>query len=79
MSESAPDDCPPITTGLVSMSCHVLIADLALVRHRLVSPDMLPSQLNFVASKLAAGASKGRMGMLREKVAMTLPSFGATE
>ena len=77
MSESAPIDWPPMIVGLVSMSRQVLTGDLAPVRQRLVSLDMLPNQVNFVPSKVAGGESKGKVGMLREKVAITLPSFGA--
>src|ERR1700722_17089656 len=84
MSESAAAFWPPMTTGIVSMSWKSLTGDLAPVRQRLVSLDMLPIQENFLPSKLTAvGVTSGMVGMLREKVPMTvrlaLASIGREE
>ena len=59
------------------MSCHVLTMDLPPVRQRLVSPDMLPSHVNFLASKVPGGVSSGMVGILRENVPITVPSLDA--
>src|SRR5262245_54427544 len=79
MLASDPSNCPPMTDVLVSMSCQVLMFESALVTQRLVSLAMLPTHVNFRASKLADGENSGSVTMLRTNVAIAVPSFGAAE
>ncbi len=59
-------------------SCQVLMPTVCHIAHRLLLLAMLPIQVNARPSNLASPSS-GSIGMLRDMVPNTLPSFGATE